>query len=82
MRLRLWSQWPTPGVLQLAALRLSFARGQHLNRAALAADWVSTEYAGSPLAGRDLHPLDGKRNFMESSQHPPIPIDQQCLVAL
>jgi hypothetical protein len=44
MRLPLWSQWPTPGVLQMAALRLSFARGQHLNRAALAADWVSTEY--------------------------------------
>ena len=37
--------------------------------------------AGSPLAGRDSHPLDDKRNFMESS-HPPIPIDQQSLVAL
>ena len=24
--------------------------------------------AGSPLAGRDLHPLDNKRNFMETSQ--------------
>ena len=37
--------------------------------------------AGSPLAGRDLHPLDNKRNFMKSS-HPPIPIDQQRPVAL
>jgi hypothetical protein len=37
--------------------------------------------AGSPLAGRDLHPLDDRRNFMKSS-HPPIPIDQQSLVAL
>ena len=37
--------------------------------------------AGSPLAGRVSHPLDNKRNFMESS-HPPIPIDQQSLVAL
>ena len=37
--------------------------------------------AGSPLAGRVSHPLDSKRNFMESS-HPPIPIDQQSLVAL
>ena len=33
------------------------------------------------LAGRVLHPLDDKRSFMESS-HPPIPIDQQGLVAL
>jgi len=37
--------------------------------------------AGSPLAGRVSHPLDSRRNFMESS-HPPIPIDQQSLVAL
>ena len=37
--------------------------------------------AGSPLAGRASHPLDDERNFMESS-HPPIPIDQQSLVAL
>ena len=37
--------------------------------------------AGSPLAGRDLHPLDDKRSFMKSS-HPPIPFDQQGLVAL
>jgi len=37
--------------------------------------------AGSPLAGRVSHPLDSKRNFMESS-YPPIPIDQQSLVAL
>jgi hypothetical protein len=37
--------------------------------------------AGSPLAGRDLPPLNDERNSMESS-HPPIPIDQQGLVAL
>ena len=37
--------------------------------------------AGSPLAGRVSHPLDDIRNFMESS-HPPIPFDQQSLVAL
>ena len=37
--------------------------------------------AGSPLTGRVSHPLDDERNFMESS-HPPIPIDQQSLVAL
>jgi hypothetical protein len=37
--------------------------------------------AGSPLAGRDSHPLDDERSFMESS-HPPFPFDQQCLVAL
>ncbi len=37
--------------------------------------------AGSPLAGRASYPLDDERNFMESS-HPPIPIDQQSLVAL
>jgi hypothetical protein len=37
--------------------------------------------AGSPLAGRDSHPLDDKQSFMESS-HPPIPIDPQGLVAL
>jgi hypothetical protein len=36
--------------------------------------------AGSPLAGQDSHLQDDKRDFMESS-HPPIPIDQQCLVA-
>src|SRR4029077_20373878 len=37
--------------------------------------------AGSPLAGRDLHPLDDEQSFMETS-HPPIPFDQQGLVAL
>jgi hypothetical protein len=37
--------------------------------------------SGSPLAGRVSHPLDDERNLMESSQ-PPIPIDQQSLVAL
>jgi len=36
---------------------------------------------GSPLAGRDSHPLDDKRNFKETSL-PPIPIDQHGLVAL
>jgi hypothetical protein len=38
--------------------------------------------AGSPLAGRVSHPLDDVRNFMESFASPPIPIDQQSLVAL
>jgi len=38
-------------------------------------------WAGSPFAGRDSHPLDDKRSFMESS-HPPFPFDQPCLVAL
>jgi len=37
--------------------------------------------AGSPLAGRDSHPLDDEQSFMETS-HPPIPFDQQGLVAL
>src|SRR4029077_18677810 len=37
--------------------------------------------AGSPLAGRDLHPLDDEQSFMETS-HPPIPFDQQGLVGL
>ncbi len=37
--------------------------------------------AGSPLAGRDLHPLDDVRSFMVASQ-PPIPFDPQGLVAL
>ena len=37
--------------------------------------------AGSPLAGRDSHPLDENRRFMESS-HPPFPFDPQSLVAL
>jgi hypothetical protein len=36
--------------------------------------------AGSPLAGRDLHPLDDKQSFMKAS-HPPIPVDTQTLVA-
>lgn len=37
--------------------------------------------AGSPLAGRDSHPLDDEQSFMEVS-HPPIPFDPQGLVAL
>ncbi len=37
--------------------------------------------AGSPLTGRDSHPLDDARSFMVAS-HPPIPFDQSCLVAL
>jgi len=37
--------------------------------------------AGSPFAGRVSHPLDDQQSFMESS-HPPIPFDQQSLVAL
>ena len=37
--------------------------------------------AGSPLAGRDSHPLDNEPSFMEVS-HPPIPFDPQGLVAL
>src|SRR5688500_68902 len=36
--------------------------------------------AGSPLAGRDSHPLDNRQSFMKAS-HPPIPIDPHCLVA-
>jgi hypothetical protein len=36
---------------------------------------------GSPLAGRDSHPLDDARSFMVAS-HPPIPFDPQGLVAL
>jgi hypothetical protein len=38
-------------------------------------------WAGSPLAGRVSHPLDGKQSFMKASP-PPIPFDQQSLVAL
>src|SRR5439155_16216857 len=37
--------------------------------------------AGSPLVGRDLHPLDDTQSFMKASP-PPIPFDQQSLVAL
>jgi hypothetical protein len=37
--------------------------------------------AGSPLAGRISHPLDDERSFMKASP-PPIPFDQQGLVAL
>ena len=37
--------------------------------------------AGSPLAGRVLHPLDDVQSFMKVSP-PPIPFDQPCLVAL
>ena len=35
---------------------------------------------GSPLAGRDLHPLDDEQGFMKSS-HPSLLLDQPCLVA-
>ncbi len=38
--------------------------------------------AGSPLAGRDLHPLDDASKFQGDIAFPPIPIDQQSLVAL
>ena len=38
-------------------------------------------WAGSPLVGRDLHPLDDIQSFMKVSP-PPIPFDQQSLVAL
>ena len=37
--------------------------------------------AGSPLAGRDLHPLDDRSIFHGVIAIPPIPIDQQSLVA-
>ena len=36
--------------------------------------------AGSPLAGRDSHPLDDEQGFMKSS-HPSFLLDQPCLVA-
>ena len=36
--------------------------------------------AGSPLAGRDSHPLDDEQGFMKSS-HTPFLLDQPCLVA-
>ena len=36
--------------------------------------------AGSPLAGRDLHPLDDEQGFMKSS-HTSFLLDQPCLVA-
>ena len=38
--------------------------------------------AGSPLAGRNSHPLDDKSKFHGAIACPPIPIDQQGLVAL
>ena len=38
-------------------------------------------WAGSPLAGRVLHPLDDTQSFMKASP-PPIPFDQPCLVTL
>src|SRR5439155_23620170 len=38
-------------------------------------------WAGSPLVGRDLHPLDDTQSFMKASP-PPIPFDQQSLVTL
>ena len=39
-------------------------------------------WTGSPLAGRDLHPLDDESKFHGVIASPPIPIDQQGLVAL
>ena len=42
---------------------------------------LATGWVGSPLAGRDSHPLDDKRSFKETS-HPPIPFDRHRLVAL
>ena len=38
-------------------------------------------WAGSPFAGRALHPLDDRQSFMQVS-YPPMPFDQPCLVAL
>ncbi len=38
--------------------------------------------AGSPLAGRVSHPLDDESKFHGVIAYPPIPIDQQSLVAL
>ena len=38
--------------------------------------------AGSPLAGRVSHPLDSESKFHGVIAVPPIPIDQQSLVAL
>ena len=38
--------------------------------------------AGSPLAGRVSHPLDDESKFHGVIARPPIPIDQQSLVAL
>jgi hypothetical protein len=42
---------------------------------------LATGRAGSPLAGRVLHPLDDEQSFMGTA-HPPIPFDPQGLVAL
>ena len=39
-------------------------------------------WTGSPLAGRDSHPLDDESKFHGVIACPPIPIDQQSLVAL
>jgi hypothetical protein len=63
---------PRPARLHAYASRVLFPRP---------AQGLLPAQAGSPLAGRDLHPLDDKRSFMKSS-HPPIPFDQQSLVAL
>ena len=54
---------------------LRFAKSVTVSGARLA-----TDRAGSPLAGRDSHPLDDIQGFMESS-HTPILLDQPCLVA-
>jgi hypothetical protein len=62
-----------PTAHTLAYLR--FAARVTTNGARLATGW-----AGSPLAGQVLHPLDDKRSFMVAS-HPPFPFDQPCLVA-
>jgi hypothetical protein len=37
-------------------------------------------WAGSPLVGRDSHPLNDTQSFMKAS-HPPIPVGPQGLVA-
>ena len=63
---------PRPARLHVYASRVLFPRP---------AQGLLPAQAGSPLAGRDWHPLDDKRSFMKSS-HPPIPFDQQGLVAL
>jgi hypothetical protein len=65
----------SPTARTFACLR--FAKSHLWNRRQA---WLPAR-AGSPLAGRDLHPLDNERSFMKSS-HPPIPFDQQGLVAL
>lgn len=43
---------------------------------------LASGWAGSPLAGRESHPLDEKPNFMKSFAFLSFPSDQPCLVAL